>query len=121
MFTPWNSFSACLLGRSNSIGGDRLDFLNRGHVIPLGLKVDHQSGGFTPWNEICPKKYRSHVIPVVPLWQNSCNLSCAIPLGRFAPCLFAISYVYPVKFTTVIAKRISLGTCQLDIAFTFEL
>ena len=36
---------------------------------------------FTSWNEICPKKYLSAGIPVVPLWQNSCNLSCAIPLG----------------------------------------
>lgn len=36
---------------------------------------------FTPWNEICLKKYRSHVIPVVPLWQTTCNQSCAIPLG----------------------------------------
>ena len=45
------------------------------------LKVDHQSGGFTPWNEICPKKYPSLSIPVDPLWQKSCNLSCAIPLG----------------------------------------
>jgi hypothetical protein len=34
-----------------------------------------------PWNEIRPKKYLSAGIPVVPLWQNSCNLSCAIPLG----------------------------------------
>jgi len=34
-----------------------------------------------PWNEIRPKKYLSPGIPVVPLWQNSCNLSCAIPLG----------------------------------------
>ena len=61
------------------------------------LKVDRQPGGFTPWNEICPKKYLSFRIPVVPLWQNSYNLSCAIPLGRFAPCLFAMSYVYPVE------------------------
>jgi len=77
------------------------------------LEIDRQSGGFTPWNEILSKKYLSFRIPVVPLWQNSCNLSCAIPLGRFAPCFFAMSYVYPVKFTTVTAKRISLGSCQL--------
>jgi len=70
------------------------------------LKVDHQSGGFIPLNEICPKKYLSPGIPVVPLWQNSCNLSCAIPVGRFAPCLFAMSYVYPVKFTTVTACQV---------------
>jgi len=47
---------------------------------------------FTPLNEICPKKYLSPGISVVPLWQNSCNLSCAISLGRFAPCFFAMSY-----------------------------
>jgi len=45
------------------------------------LKVDRQSGGFTPLNEICPKKYFSPGIPVVPLRKNSYNLSCAIPLG----------------------------------------
>ena len=45
------------------------------------LKVDRQSGGFNPLNEICPKKYLSPGIPVVPLWKNSCNLSCTIPLG----------------------------------------
>ena len=48
MFTPWNSFSACLLARSDRIGGDRLDLLNRGHVIPLGREVHRESGGFTP-------------------------------------------------------------------------
>ena len=69
------------------------------------LKVDHQSGGFTPWNEICPKKYLSLSIPVDPLWQNCCNLSCAIPLGRFAPCFFAMSYVYPVKLRSKGSKR----------------
>jgi hypothetical protein len=45
------------------------------------LEVGHQPGRFTPLNEICPKKYLSPGIPVDPLWQNSCNLSCAIPLG----------------------------------------
>jgi len=34
-----------------------------------------------PWNEICPKKYLSPGIPVVPLWQNSWNVRYAIPLG----------------------------------------
>jgi len=63
------------------------------------LKVDRQSGVYTPWNEICPKKYLSPGIPVDPLWQNSYNLSCAIPLGRFAPCLFAMSYELSAIFT----------------------
>ena len=47
-FTPWNSFSACFLAKSDRIGGDRLDFLNRGQVIPLGREVHRESGGFTP-------------------------------------------------------------------------
>ena len=46
------------------------------------LKVDHQPGGFTPWNE-SPKKYLSPVIPVVQLWQTPCNLSRAIPMGCY--------------------------------------
>ena len=40
MFTPWNSFSACLGARSDRIGRARLDLLNRGHVIPLGLSSE---------------------------------------------------------------------------------
>jgi len=39
--------------------------------------------GFTPWNEICPKKYLSPGIPVVPLWQTICNKSFSIPLGFY--------------------------------------
>ncbi len=37
MPAPWNSFSACLLARSDRIGGDHLDLLNQSHVNPLGL------------------------------------------------------------------------------------
>ena len=48
MLALWNSFSACLLGRSDRIGEDRLDLLSRGHVIPPGLEVHRESGGFTP-------------------------------------------------------------------------
>jgi len=75
------------------------------------LKVNRQSGGFIPWNEIYPKKHLSLGIPVVPLWRDSYKSSYAIPLGSFAPYCFAMSYVYPVKFTIVTAKRISLGSC----------
>ena len=50
MFTLWNSCSACLAAKSDCIGGDRLDLLNRGHVIPPGREVHHQSRGFAPWN-----------------------------------------------------------------------
>ncbi len=39
MFTPWNSFSACLLARSDRIGRARLDLLNRGDAIPLGVQL----------------------------------------------------------------------------------
>ena len=38
MPAPWNSSSACLLARSDRIGGDRLNLLNRGHAIPLGVR-----------------------------------------------------------------------------------
>jgi len=37
----------------------------------------------TPWNEIHPKKHLFQSISVVPLFQNSCNLRYAIPLGIF--------------------------------------
>jgi len=53
---PWIFGSACLLAKSDRIGGYRLDLLNRGHVIPLGLEVHHESGGFAPWNA-CPMKF----------------------------------------------------------------
>ena len=45
---------------------------------PSGSKIPQRG---TLLNEIRPKKYLSPGIPAVPLWQNSCNLSYAIPLG----------------------------------------
>jgi hypothetical protein len=53
--------------------------------MPAPCNAKPISLGFTPWNEIRPKKYFSPGLPVVPLWQNSCNLSCAIPLGFTPP------------------------------------
>jgi len=64
--------------------------------------------GPAPWNEIRPKKYPSLYIPVVQLWQNSCNPSYLIPLGicnskkRFAKSstnavLVELFYVYSGK------------------------
>jgi len=47
MPAPWNSYSACLLAKSDRIGGDRLDLLHRGGVIPLGQEVHREFGGFT--------------------------------------------------------------------------
>ena len=37
MPAPWDSFSACLLAKSDRIGEDRLNLLNRSDVIPLGF------------------------------------------------------------------------------------
>ena len=37
---PWNSFSACLLAKSDRIGRARLDLVNQGHVNPLGLSSE---------------------------------------------------------------------------------
>jgi len=56
---------------------------------------------FTPWNEIRPKKYLSPGITVVPSPQTPCN-----PTYTTCP---------PDLW------RISLGICQLNTAFTFEL
>jgi len=36
MLAPRNSSSACLLPKNDRIGGDQLDLLHRGGVIPLG-------------------------------------------------------------------------------------
>ena len=38
MFTLWNSFSTCLLAKSDRIGADRIDLLNQGDAIPLGVR-----------------------------------------------------------------------------------
>ncbi len=38
MPTPCNVYPACLLARSDRIGGGRLNLLNRGHAIPLGVR-----------------------------------------------------------------------------------
>ena len=63
MFTPPAQFNV-------------IDFLfNRGGM-PLTISLES-----VPWNKNCPKKYLSPGISIVQLWQNSCNLSCAIPLG----------------------------------------
>ena len=48
MPASWNSFSACLLGKNDRIGRARLDLLNRGDAIPLGVqlflkKVSHKA------------------------------------------------------------------------------
>jgi len=77
----WWSF---LLGATWIDGGEAL-------IFGEGL-------GPAPWNEIRPKKYFFPGIPVVQLWRDSYKSSYAIPLGRFAPCFFAMSYFYPVKF-----------------------
>ena len=39
MYTPWNSFFACLLAKNDRIGRARLDLVNGGHVILLGLSA----------------------------------------------------------------------------------
>ena len=44
MFTPWNSYSACLLAKSDRIGRARLDLLNRGDAIPLGVQLFFKKG-----------------------------------------------------------------------------
>jgi hypothetical protein len=100
------------------------------------LKVDRQSGGFTPHaplnrvpsgcstgvesvtiplgptplNETRPKSYLSPGITIIPLWQNSYNLICTIPLGFTPPA--PLNRVQPVKSTPVISKRISQGCLQ---------
>jgi len=71
------------------------------------LKVDRQSGGFTPLAPLnrVPSGCSTGVeslehspdIPIVPLWQNSYNLSFAIPLGRFAPLLFCYELCLPCE------------------------
>ncbi len=48
MFTPCNACPACLLAKSDRIGADRIDLLNRGDAIPLGVqlffkKVSHKA------------------------------------------------------------------------------
>ena len=80
MPAPWNSFSACLLARSDRIGGDRLDLVNRGHVIPPGLEVHRESGGFAPWNTTFPIKRLCLGILAIRSGQNLCRQGESIPL-----------------------------------------
>jgi len=72
MFTPWNSFSACLLAKNDRIGRARLDLLHQGSVIPLGL---------APWNAVFPVKQPSLGIIAVPSGQNLCQQGKSISLG----------------------------------------
>jgi len=61
MPAPWNSFSACLIAKSDRIGADRIDLFNRGDAIPLG---------FTPWNETSAVNRLSFVLLATPSGQN---------------------------------------------------
>ena len=72
MPAPWNFYPARNVDTNGHIEVECFNLLKPDGTIPPGP---------APWNEIRPKKYPSSGIPVVPLWQNSCNLSCAIPLG----------------------------------------
>ena len=103
MFTPWNSFSACLLAKNDCISEDRLNLVNHGHVNPLGLEVHHQSGGFAPWNfgSACLAA-RSGCIGEDRL--NLLNRSDVIPLG-FTPW----NAVFPVKHPSLGILAIASG------------
>ena len=79
--TGVNSFSACLLAKSDRIGRARLDLVNQGHVNPLGLEVHHQSGGFAPWNAVFPVKHPSLGILAIASGQNLCHRGISLPLG----------------------------------------
>jgi len=70
--TGVNSFSACLLAKSDRIGGDRLDLLHRDGVIPLGL---------APWNETCPIKHLPFRSIATSFGQNLYHRGKVIPLG----------------------------------------
>jgi hypothetical protein len=82
MPAPWNSYSACLLAKSDRIGGDRLDLLNRGHVIPPGREVHHQSGGSAPWN-VYPVKSKGYFTGLY-----SCEPMGITPLKIVKPQIF---------------------------------
>ena len=83
MPTPWNSFSACLLAKSDRIGRDRLDLLNRGDAIPLGP---------APWN-----------------FGSTCLAARSACIGEDCLNLLNRSDVIPLGFTPCNAKHISLG------------
>ena len=42
--TGVNFFSTCLLAKSDRIGADRIDLLNRGDAIPLGVQLFFKQG-----------------------------------------------------------------------------
>jgi len=71
-FTPWNSCSACLAARSDCIGEDRHNLLNRSDVIPLGP---------APWNEICAMSRLLRGMLNIPSEGNLVQRDGSIPLG----------------------------------------
>ncbi len=44
--TGVNSFSTCLLAKSDRIGADRIDLLNRGDAIPLRVQLFFKQGSY---------------------------------------------------------------------------
>ena len=66
---PWNSFSACLLAKSDRIGRARLDLVNQGHVNPLGLSsefwIPSSEFGNAPYAlcyALCPLRHALYVM-----------------------------------------------------------
>jgi len=81
-----------------------------------------------PWNQIRSKEYPSPCIPVLQLWHNFWNLSYAIPLGLAPWNLYSAHngttniHTKTECFNTLKPdSTVPLGSCQLNIAFTFEL
>ena len=117
MFTPWNLYPARNVDTNGHIEVEYFNLLTPDGTIPLGPAL---------WNEICPKKCLSPSIPVVQLWQNFCNLSCAIPLGcycskkRFSKsstntALVELFYVYLCGATREILRGLKLSTVKGDV------
>ena len=66
---PWNLGFVCLLAKNDRIGGDRLDLLHRGGVIPLGLssefRIPSSEFGNAPYAlcyALCPLRHALYVM-----------------------------------------------------------
>ncbi len=102
MFTPWNSFSACLLAKNDRIGRARLDLVNQGHVNPLGLSSEFRIPSSEFGNAPC-------AMLATPLGLHApyalCYAPCAMPYAHSFTHIWEVSFtckggcnVYPVEF-----------------------
>ncbi len=82
-----NACPACLLAKSDRIGGDRFDLLNSGHAIPLGLSSEFRIPSCARPDGIGIPRENSEMLYVLyPMLSALCSLLFTLYSMRHALC-----------------------------------